>query len=562
MPVHIGKDSTGCFAQWGTSGKKYRYTCGNATARNRAKAKAAKQDAAAHASGFTGNTLSKDNSMPTGLQKVIANLAGVTRNDTMAGKSYLVAPAIMVVEGVLNGSEGALLYPANELKKSVPLWNSKPAVLYHPKKNGEGVSACDPIVLSNRGLGVMMNTSFEDNKLKTEVWLDMERVKEIDERVLDAVENNEVMELSTGLLVDTEKVDGEFNGVSYEGIARNYRPDHLAILPDLVGACSIEDGAGFLRLNQAGDSLVLSLNTITEEQKALIKRTKERFLRVTSNRILSFLDNEMSDEDRRQLLQSLLKDKFPDEDYGPWIDSIFSDEEFFIYEKDGKLFKQEFGETDDIIKLIGFPVVVTKQVNFIPVVNRKGNNMPKKSKKKIVNELIENESNQWTEENRQWLMTQETDILDNITPVVNEEDVATLSAAKKIVEEAKMKAAENKNKANQDVSVANTKPKTVDEYLKDMPPEMQGMIRNGIASHEAEKKRLINTIMANEKNRYTEEMLQNKELSELQILATLAAGVETSESPHSPLENYGGQGEVGGTSTEEALPLPTLNFSK
>jgi len=43
MPVHTGKDSKGCYARWGTHGAKYYYKCGNAAARDRAKAKAAKQ---------------------------------------------------------------------------------------------------------------------------------------------------------------------------------------------------------------------------------------------------------------------------------------------------------------------------------------------------------------------------------------------------------------------------------------------------------------------------------------------------------------------------------------
>ncbi len=50
MPTHTGKDSKGCYAQWGNQ-KKYYYKCGNAAARARAKAKANAQGQAAHASG-------------------------------------------------------------------------------------------------------------------------------------------------------------------------------------------------------------------------------------------------------------------------------------------------------------------------------------------------------------------------------------------------------------------------------------------------------------------------------------------------------------------------------
>ena len=39
MPVHLGKDSKGCYAQWGNQ-KKYYYPCGNKQARDKAKQKA------------------------------------------------------------------------------------------------------------------------------------------------------------------------------------------------------------------------------------------------------------------------------------------------------------------------------------------------------------------------------------------------------------------------------------------------------------------------------------------------------------------------------------------
>jgi len=39
MPVHLGKDTKGCYAQWGNQ-KKYYYPCGNKQARDKAKQKA------------------------------------------------------------------------------------------------------------------------------------------------------------------------------------------------------------------------------------------------------------------------------------------------------------------------------------------------------------------------------------------------------------------------------------------------------------------------------------------------------------------------------------------
>lgn len=54
MPVHRSKDSQGPYYQWGDSGKKYHYTAGDRTSREKAKEKAEKQGRAARASGYKG----------------------------------------------------------------------------------------------------------------------------------------------------------------------------------------------------------------------------------------------------------------------------------------------------------------------------------------------------------------------------------------------------------------------------------------------------------------------------------------------------------------------------
>lgn len=48
----MGMDSKGCFAQWGNSGAKYYYECGNEESRNKAKQKAHIQESAIMASGY------------------------------------------------------------------------------------------------------------------------------------------------------------------------------------------------------------------------------------------------------------------------------------------------------------------------------------------------------------------------------------------------------------------------------------------------------------------------------------------------------------------------------
>jgi len=171
----------------------------------------------------------------------------------MEGKTYKVVPMVMMVVGVHSGSQGALYYPKAELSKTPEAWNHKPVVVYHPTMNGRGVSACSPDVLTSHKIGVIMNTKFDTlGRLVAEAWLDPDRIEKVDPRVGKAVDKLSTLECSTGMFMEVEATEGKFEGEEYKGVARNYRPDHLAVLPDKVGACSVKDGAGFIR-NEAED---------------------------------------------------------------------------------------------------------------------------------------------------------------------------------------------------------------------------------------------------------------------------------------------------------------------
>lgn len=190
------------------------------------------------------------------MERIICNLAGPARRSVLNGVECTIIPMVMMVEGVLNGSNGALLYPAAELKKSAPAWNMKPIMLGHPTNSyGVNVSARSPEMLAASCVGVILNAKCGDNgKLVAEAWLDNKRADELDPRILQSIANNQQMEVSTGLFTENEQRSGEFHGKRYSAIARNYQPDHLALLPDQLGACSIQDGCGTLRTNERFES--------------------------------------------------------------------------------------------------------------------------------------------------------------------------------------------------------------------------------------------------------------------------------------------------------------------
>jgi hypothetical protein len=189
------------------------------------------------------------------MEHLLINLLGKTRRASLHGREHIVAPLSLIVPGVLNGSKGALYYPPEEIGRDPTIWNHVPLVVYHPNVGGQNVSARDPDVLNSHGIGIILKTKVDNKgRLVAEGWFDVERCRKVDNRVLQSLEAGKAIELSTGLFTDNHPAPqgSVHNGRSYQYIARNYRPDHLAILPDQKGACSLDDGCGVM-VNAKGD---------------------------------------------------------------------------------------------------------------------------------------------------------------------------------------------------------------------------------------------------------------------------------------------------------------------
>ena len=392
-------------------------------------------------------------------------------------------------------------------------WNHKPVVVYHPAQNGQGISACDPIILSNRQVGVIMNTECVETEngpgLKAEAWMEKDRMDKVDERIAVHIEKNTMMELSTGLFTNNEKTPGEWKGEKYDAIAHNFRPDHLALLPDLKGACSIEDGAGFLRLNAVPGKIHI-------------------------------VKNAMSHGNIRSLLNSWLQDKSED----AWVEAVYDD--FFIYLDNGKYYKYMYSMTNNEITVMGAAEEVvrvtefrTKTGDFVgnknDVNNRKESSM--KNKKKIIDALIKSNSNSWGEDDRETLTGLDDTVLEKMQA---SEKVAADTAVENAVEKYR---AEEKKKADDakatELTANADKPKTLTEHVESLPAEAQAPLLNMISSYEAIKAALVKRLTDNEKCQFTEAQLNKKEVDELRHLVALASTGDEKEDLES---DFSGQG--------------------
>jgi hypothetical protein len=197
------------------------------------------------------------------VELLTVNLAGKARRASLDGRPHLAVDMVLIVPGVLNGSRGPLLYPPEELRKDPSAWNAMPLVVNHPSVNGSPVSARRPEVLEKSGVGTVFGARVDDGgRLVAEGWFDTEKTRRVEPGVLASLEAGRPVELSTGLFLDDEPAPegAVFNAPGgprpYVAVARNLKPDHLAVLPGAKGACSIADGCGVL-VNEEGRTVLV-----------------------------------------------------------------------------------------------------------------------------------------------------------------------------------------------------------------------------------------------------------------------------------------------------------------
>ncbi len=176
------------------------------------------------------------------------------RTEIRDGREWLVAPLVALVPGVLNQE----LVLDDEISRYTPAWDDSPVTVYHPHDGQTYVSARSIEMLDAYSTGRLYDARFEDGRLKGDVWLDVARLGsfgESGEIIVRKINDGSGIEVSTGYFRDVEESSGVYKGRPYVTIARNIRPDHLALLPEAEGACNWEDGCGVPRTNKKESSM-------------------------------------------------------------------------------------------------------------------------------------------------------------------------------------------------------------------------------------------------------------------------------------------------------------------
>lgn len=182
--------------------------------------------------------------------KVTVNSPAIRRQEH-EGKNYIIAPVVILTEGVHCGSAGRVYHSAEELQKHVMTWNGIPITVGHPKdENDNPIAANSPEAVEQFRIGNLYNAEYANDppRIIAEMWIDLDMVsKKSPETLADL--NAGKLEVSTGMYHESIEESGVWNTEEYDYKAFDYRPEHLAALPGWKGACSWEDGCGAPRIN-------------------------------------------------------------------------------------------------------------------------------------------------------------------------------------------------------------------------------------------------------------------------------------------------------------------------
>lgn len=429
------------------------------------------------------------------------------RQENLEGRLHYVVPVVMMVEGVHSGSAGPLYHTVEELSRFPEAWNGIPVVVHHPEQNGQYVSANSPEVIEDwQHVGRVFNTSFEEGKLKAEAWLDAEKISQFPE-VLAYLQANRPLDVSVGVFTDDEPVSGTWNGEQYTAIARNYRPDHLALLPGGQGACSWADGCG-VRANQkkGGEKVTIDSKKIKEfASKGFVIHA------IGFQQISSSLQRALDAMDTNQRIH--------------YLEEVF-DDGTFIYKvvlssntgPNAVYYRRKYTITDnDEVEIAAEePQEVKKKTEYVSVNSTQEGgqkNMSKKKKETKVEPCCQEkvemliQTNAFEEADREWLSDLDEGRIDKLLAMTEEKKPKEKKEEKVVTQEDALEVLKEQL--------------STEQFLDLLPSEIREQFDHGLKLHKAEKDKMVERIMACSEA-FTKDELLAKPIAELEKIASLA----------------------------------------
>lgn len=430
------------------------------------------------------------------------------REEMHMGRKHLVVPVVMMTEGVHRGSHGPLLHLADEMGRFPGAWDGIPISVQHPVEDGMNISCNDPEVIDNQAVGRVYHTQMDGGRLRAEAYIDLEAISRISPEALAYIRTGRPLDVSVGVFTDDEQVTGDWNGETYQAIARSHRPDHLALLPGGTGACSWDDGCG-VRTHEKGGEHVKDNGKL----EAMLKELA----------LAGFSVNQLSYGEISQKIQAKL-DRMDDDTKVHYLEETYPG--FFIYRvrprggdmpmnPDGEmLFKRSYtAQGDGSIEFTGEAQPVVKQVQYIntnqggiKVMTGKKEDQGKPCCPEKVDALIANAETKWVAEDREILLTMSAGQLEKLAPV-------------EIQAKAPDPPVMNKEQA---IQVLQEQLGDPDNFLALLPAKTRASVEHGMKLHEAHRAGIIAKITAASPDVYTAEELAAMSIEALDKLARIA----------------------------------------
>lgn len=467
------------------------------------------------------------------------------RTEQHQGKTHLVVPVVMMVEGVHSGSGGPVLHLTEELGRVTDSWNGIPITISHPHTQEGFISANSPKQIE-RCVGRVYNAHMDGDKLKAEAWLNETMITALSPTALAYIRQGKPLDVSVGIFTDNDNEEGEWNGEEYVAIARNYRPDHLALLPDEEGACSWGDGCG-IRNNSRNTNSKSIKNDKMEDLITYKGLNKEGLavIPVVNNIDVNAINLNAITSAIYTIVNAL------DNDLRVfYVEEIY--DTFYIYRArnrangETKMYKQTYsvsGESDNAeIHIESDPFEVQRTVNYETLQKQQRRTKFNTNKKdeqmadvtKLVDGLVTNGANHFTECDRAWLSTLSEEALGKIGTKVEKAAPITLDA----------------NSALSFLKI--NLPKTED-VLQLFSKEDRAMYDQGIAAYKAQRKTLTDAIIAANSEQWKENDLETMDIAVLEKIAKTVATVTEQVTDYSGL-NAGGV-QTNASADEDFLPL-------
>jgi len=419
------------------------------------------------------------------LQTFKFNIASDTfREEKFDEEDYLVFPAIMCTPCVMN----SLYYPAEILSLCPKAWNGRPVTVRHPHG-----AVGSPDVLEEFQIGLLFETRFEDNKLKTEVWIEKNKSESKIPDLFEKLKKGIMVNVSTGVFVTKKDEFGVFNNKEYTGIVKTLIPDHLAILPEEEGACSIKDGAGIPRTNRKeGNNVEMEIN-----EKALV-----RFLKFIANKA-GFTINELSTSELFTKMNDIIEKTF-----SGFLLDIYK--EYVVFSKNDKKYKVNYSIEENEIKLDTTIVEVIHKYEEVVSKNKEGSNEMDPKIVEVVNALIATGS--FEESDRSILEKKNLDSLNSLLEKLVEKPEEKKNEEK--VKETEEKIEEKKNEEKPPVVNIPDVAKLIDV------DKIVQIVTNAILkkNEDAERETLVAALKSNENCFLSEDALKIMPINDLKAL--------------------------------------------